>query len=1358
MRIFRSTIIDQDANVYVGPFGEIVVADNGTLLIQNNVTPGGSTVLGGTGPTGPAGNNGSTGPAGNNGSTGPTGPAGNNGSTGPAGNNGSTGPTGPAGTANTGNIGFIDNAIYSLSGLILENADLSHGATAALILPTNGSNSPAQLTNTYGDITVNTNLGLESKTWTFGADGVLTLPKTGTISEGNTEIPNVGFVNTIEFKPANGGDANQKLVIYPTAVEGNHLHLISGNLAITDIFLGDDTQHIRTRTDGGMTIGTNVNIFGNSYNWTFDVNGGMTFPDNTFVSSDIEATGNFGFETPAGVGFTILSNVGAQQWTFDANGGLTFPDNSVQTTAYPGSAATGYALTVRDITTLQTQFEVVTTDASGNTYYLGQTTGVTPGDSPLIVKVDNNGTVVWQSVLDMAGVVTSAFVAQTILGLTVSEPGTPDKCWLININALTGQVDSSSYYDVTTELIWIRDTVLGYSGGSPAWQSSVGYINTGTGQNSGLLAFFSIGSSFELTVAEDGGIGPVEYFGTTTNPADTDIYAVGYSDTYGSLVSYYTVADGLQWHRSINLTQISIRATSVAYSNGYIYVTSHNTGNGNDGFLTKMDAVTGVIIWQVGMGYNISGNSEPMSIWNGSVSIDGDGNIITAWNHSSLFSQGYDILIVKFNVSGTAIWQRSLATTNADYHNSGISTEFLTSDASHFYISITANDNENTSVGGAIQLPLDGSGLGTYDIWLYSVQSWGVYNQDVSGGSVNITANLITSSITLSIVNSPTITTTSSTLPTSLSLIGGGITTGDITFNATTLVGPASGVDGYKIRIQPSATFDNTVAFYPTVDGDIHIFEDSTLGGGITLGDYGKSTVSVWGNGGTVTSPVDDIALSTVNSGNITLRTNITATTNQWTFSNNGTITFPTLSVNLHNGGTQNGSVLQFGNPDQQSIITGPPPAQPGYNAQRLIIQGQNGGQGEGGDVYFWAGDAETNGGDIKIYAGDADNVVTGSGGYVNIDGGNGYDYGGDVTLSGGSSTLNGGDIRLTAGYAYGGTHGIIQFNTANANYWTFNSDGSTTFPGNSIRPVTSSNISLSGGVAPVSYIGALTYNGTTSWLGTGSIPALGDTYTIEWWQNSDITSEFGVYSIISQGAITDGIDIFWNGGFLNIQNGTAGVNGEPTPGVWTHIAVVSNTGTLSVYYNGIAQSVGEGARPSSLTYLGAVAFGRRGPNNDFQYFQGKITGIRITAGVAVYTGGFTVPTSPLGTVQPSGDNISPITDPYAVQVLLNSATAGAAFTDTSNNARSITNNGAVFTTSGPNVSTVGPAGNVAIEASVHQWIFGSTGNLTLPPGGYVSYTPEYPTDWSGTPPTTIQEALDRLATLVKTLNGGTGA
>ena len=41
---------------------------------------------------------------------------------------------------------------------------------------------------------------------------------------------------------------------------------------------------------------------------------------------------------------------------------------------------------------------------------------------------------------------------------------------------------------------------------------------------------------------------------------------------------------------------------------------------------------------------------------------------------------------------------------------------------------------------------------------------------------------------------------------------------------------------------------------------------------------------------------------------------------------------------------------------------------------------------------------------------------------------------------------------------------------------------------------------------------------------------------------------------------------------------------------------------------------------------------------------------------------------------------------------------------------------------------------------------------------GTLYYDPGTPSDWNGTPPTTVGEALDRLATLVKTLNAGTGA
>lgn len=41
---------------------------------------------------------------------------------------------------------------------------------------------------------------------------------------------------------------------------------------------------------------------------------------------------------------------------------------------------------------------------------------------------------------------------------------------------------------------------------------------------------------------------------------------------------------------------------------------------------------------------------------------------------------------------------------------------------------------------------------------------------------------------------------------------------------------------------------------------------------------------------------------------------------------------------------------------------------------------------------------------------------------------------------------------------------------------------------------------------------------------------------------------------------------------------------------------------------------------------------------------------------------------------------------------------------------------------------------------------------------GTLLYYPTTPTDWNGTPPTSVGEAIDRLAVVVKALNAGTGA
>ena len=71
---------------------------------------------------------------------------------------------------------------------------------------------------------------------------------------------------------------------------------------------------------------------------------------------------------------------------------------------------------------------------------------------------------------------------------------------------------------------------------------------------------------------------------------------------------------------------------------------------------------------------------------------------------------------------------------------------------------------------------------------------------------------------------------------------------------------------------------------------------------------------------------------------------------------------------------------------------------------------------------------------------------------------------------------------------------------------------------------------------------------------------------------------------------------------------------------------------------------------------------------------------------------------------------------------------------------------------------------NLSITAGSSTFTFGTNGSLTFPNSSVQttaytgSYTATTPADWAGTPPTTIAEAIDRLAARIKIIDGGTGA
>jgi hypothetical protein len=112
-------------------------------------------------------------------------------------------------------------------------------------------------------------------------NGNLNLPLGSIVYE--TNIPDGALSGSaIALKPAGGTTANQQLLIYPTAADGDHIHMTSGNLYATELFLGSDNLYVKLANTGNVVINSNDGN-SNTAMWTFDTAGNLTLPGNTFA-------------------------------------------------------------------------------------------------------------------------------------------------------------------------------------------------------------------------------------------------------------------------------------------------------------------------------------------------------------------------------------------------------------------------------------------------------------------------------------------------------------------------------------------------------------------------------------------------------------------------------------------------------------------------------------------------------------------------------------------------------------------------------------------------------------------------------------------------------------------------------------------------------------------------------------------------------------------------------------------------------------------------------------------------------------------------------------------------------------------
>ena len=247
-----------------------------------------------------------------------------------------------------GNTGFVGDAIYNSNGIYLENANLTTPATAAVLLPPNGSTNNIQVNNSEGGIVLQSGSGdVLTSAWHFDNVGNITLPSGGIL--GNTY-----------------GDNN------------NAVGLAAGPAGYAIISSYDRAQYVQA-DDNNVYISTS---YGDAnWLWTFDPTGNITLPSNVAninyangVSildgigggnsgpvSQLENTGDSVVELDAYADLTFYyanaqvgqigwdggvdlfitssngnieistnSNAGTKSWLFDNTGNLTLPTNTFQ--------------------------------------------------------------------------------------------------------------------------------------------------------------------------------------------------------------------------------------------------------------------------------------------------------------------------------------------------------------------------------------------------------------------------------------------------------------------------------------------------------------------------------------------------------------------------------------------------------------------------------------------------------------------------------------------------------------------------------------------------------------------------------------------------------------------------------------------------------------------------------------------------------------------------------------------------------------------------------------------------------------------------------------------------------------------
>ena len=396
-------------------------------------------------------------------------------------------------------------------------------------------------------------------------------------------------------------------------------------------------------------------------------------------------------------------------------------------------------------------------DGFGNCYVTGVTESAGAGIRDLLItKYDTSGTIQWQRVLGGTN---------NDIGSGIAVDGSGN-CYVAGDTASAGAGSNDvliTKYDTSGTIQWQR--VLGGTNNDAGYGIAVdgsgncyvaGYTNS-AGAGSGDVLITKYGTS--------GTIQWQRVLGGTNNDAGYGIAVDGSGNCYVAgdvasagaggedvLITKYDTSGTIQWQRVLGGASgdagygIAVDSSGNCYVTGYTY----SAGAGSDDVLITKYDTSGTIQWQRVLG-GASGDGGY------GIAVDSSGNCYVTGYTNSAGAGSNDVLITKYDTSGTIQWQRVLGGASSDVGR-GIAVD----GSGNCYVTGQTNSSGAGAADVLIaKLPGDGSKTGTYGPWTYQASSLTAATSSLTAATSSLTASTSTLTAATSSLTAATSTLTS---------------------------------------------------------------------------------------------------------------------------------------------------------------------------------------------------------------------------------------------------------------------------------------------------------------------------------------------------------------------------------------------------------------------------------------------------------------------------------------------------------------------------------------------------------------------------------------------------------------------